>query len=287
MAVTDGKIKLIDADANEIEVSVPSWPYKTVLMFPFDIQKNEDGSYTSFDNGTAYDRRKCQCSFMLSAADMATLNDFLREDNIATTKGRAYDLTLQMDTDSGFFPFGPDKGDVGDFDVAFIIRKQKGIGDSPFLYFKVDVEILHTGSYPAYVLPSQVKDGNFTFGTVTENRFPPAYFEPDNKYQYDATSLQGGTVEWMDRSEEADWYETSFTMISNESKCAAIMAYITATARTNNFTTVAPANMYMFGRDKGNGTFTVQLIQENIIITHSEYNHFSYKLKLNYVSGPA
>lgn len=285
--MSDGKITLISEGAlNTIEISMPSFPYKTIIEYPYDIQKLDNGQYDIWDNGSAYDKRKCRCLFILSPTEQQTLNNFLRDDNIAVSRGRAYDITMSMDADSGFFPFGPDKGDTGDFTVAIIIRKSDAIGEEPFKYFKSELEIINVGSYPSYNLPSQIAEGNLTIGTITNNRFPPDWFEPEVKYQYTATRRENGAVSWIDRGEMGDWYETTLKMRSNESKTAAIINYLN-TIRTANFNIIAPADMYMFGRDIGNGTIEVKLIQNAIEITHQKYNMYDYELNVTYINGPA
>ncbi len=284
MAVTDGKIQFEDADANTIEVSMPSFGYKTTIIYPFDIQKLDTGKYDIYDNGSSYDIRKCNCTLMLSATEQATLNDFLREDTIGISKGRAFNLTLRMNTGSGFFPFGPDKGDVGDFTVAVYFKKCGKATEAPFNYFISELEMVNAGSYPVYALPSEVSDGSFTFGGTSSCRFPPAWFAPINDYGYTATIEQGGSVEWIDRGENADWYETAFEMRCNESKAAAIIDDITLTLRGDTFNITSPAGYYPFGRDIGDGTFTVKMIKDTIVITHHNYNLFTFPITLSYES---
>lgn len=287
MAVTDGRVKFIDSKANGIEVSIPSFAYKTIIEYPFDIQKNDDGSYDSYDHGAGaetYDIRMCSCRFMLTAAQQTTFNTMMKDDQNTVRTGRAYNMTLQMNTGSGFFPFGPDKGDVGDFTIAMVIKKHGAIGEAPFKYFIMDVEMINTGVFPAYSLPSEVSEGSFTIGTVSNNRFPPSWFGPKIKYGYSATVEQDSTVQWMDRREQADWYTTNFEMLSNESKIAAVLEYITKTSREAAFTIAAPADFYAFGRDIGNATFNVKLIQNRIIISHLKYNMFKYAIQLSYES---
>jgi hypothetical protein len=284
MAVTDGKIQLEDADLNQIEISVPVFGYKTTILLPFDIQKLDTGLYGIYDHGASYDIRKCNCTFMLSATEMNTLNTFLKEDNISTSKGRAYNVTLRMNTGSGFFPYGADKGDVGDFTTAMTFTKHGSVGESPFNYFICDVEMVNVGTFPAYVLPAEVSDGAFTFGTITECRFPPDWFSPAINYGYYATIKQNSTVEWIDRGENADWFETQFDFRSNESKTAAVINYITGTSRGGAFNIATPAGYRPFGSDIGDGTFSVRLIQDKIEITHHEYNLFSFPITLSYES---
>jgi len=287
MPVTDGRVQFQDSQANQVEVSVPSFVYKTIIEFPFDIQKNDDGSYSSYDHGAGaetYDIRRCACRFMLTAAQQNTFNTMMKDDDVNTRTGRAFDMTLRMNTGSGFFPFGPDKGDVGDFTVAMVIKRHATIGEAPYKYFVMDVEMIHTGTYPAYSLPAEVSEGSFTIGTITNNRFPPGWFEPKIEYGYSATIEQDSTVQWIDRREQADWYTTNFEMFSNESKAAKVLEYITGTSREASFTIAAPADFYAFGRDVGNGTFNVKLIQNKIIISHLKHNMFKYAMQLSYES---
>ncbi len=289
MAVTDGKLQFEDEDANQIEVTVPRFGYQTVIDLPFEIVQLDDGLFDIYDYGggnpALYDKRRCNCKFYLNATEQQTFNNFFRDDD-ENPKGRAYDVTLRMNTDSGFFPFGPDKGDVGDFDVAVTFGNTPAIGEAPFLYFDSNINIQHTGSYPAYSLPSEVSEGGLTIGTITNNRFPPGWFKPSGRYGFFETVTEDGTVEWMDRSENADWYTTTFEMVSNESKAAAVIEYLTATARNNQFTLTAPTNSYPFGRDLG-VSVVVKMIQSKIEITHEYFDRFRYTLKLSVLVGVA
>ncbi|GAI98184.1 unnamed protein product, partial [marine sediment metagenome] len=182
MAVSDGKVQFEDADANQIEVDLPVFPYKSNIIFPFDIQKLENGKYASYDHGVGaatYDHRICECTFQLTEAEAIIFNDFFRDDYTAApeTKGRAFDVTMRMNASSGFFPFGPDKGDVGDFVVALEIKSHARIGESPYLYFSITVNITNVGSWPVYSLPAEVAEGEMTIGTITNNRFPPDWIK--------------------------------------------------------------------------------------------------------------
>jgi len=289
MAVTDGKIQFEDSDANQIEVTIPRFGYQTTIDMPLDIIQLDDGSYVAYDNGdgdpTLYDKRRCQCKLYLDATEQQTLNNFFRDDD-ENPKGRAYDVTMRMNTGSGFFPFGPDKGDVGDFATAITFRSTPAIGDSPFLYFDGTLNMQHTGTFSAYSLPSEVSEGDLSIGSITNNRFPPGWFKPNGRYTYFETVKEDGSVEWMDRSEQGDWYNTSFEIVSNESKAAAVIDYLTATVRNNTFTLASCSNSYPFGRDLGD-TVVVRLIQSQIVIVHENYNRFRYTLKLSALPGVA
>ncbi len=282
--VRDG-ISLIDEDGIAIGFSKPSYGYSTTIDFPWDIQALDNGKYETFDHGTLYDKRKCSCLIYLTESEMDSLNSFLSEDNSAISKGRAYDVTLRMNTNSGFFPFGPDKGDVGDFDVAIKVKVHGRVGDEPFRFFAVELEIHNVGAWPSYVLPTAKHEGNFTFGTVTECRFPPAWFKPKNRYATFLTIDQGSSSNWIDRGANGDRFETSFDFACDNSKASRVIAYIADSARSNTFTVVPPANAFMFGEDKGDtATYTVRNISNRIKITHSRKTLFTFPIKLSYVS---
>jgi len=285
--IIENKLEFEDTDGNKIMVSLPVFPYKTSIEFPFDIQKLNDGSYSSYDHGSTYDIRKCECTFILDEGETLTfLEFFTNEYEYGVNKGRAFDVTMRPTvSNSGFFPFGPDKGNNGDFDVGVIIKNISRIGNAPYLYFHIDVLIINTGSWPTYSLPSEVSEGSLTIGNVSNNRFPPNWFNPSGGYGYFGTVLQDGSIEWIDRFEGADHYQTSFNMVSNESKTAKVIEYITGTARDDNFSIVSGNNIFPFGKNiPDNKTYTVKMIQNKIDITHVRHDRFEYSLKLAYIS---
>ena len=286
MPVTSGKIQFAD-NGNTLEISLPIFGYKTIIDMPLEIVRLDNGKYELYDHGEdaeTYDIRKCQCTFLLTATEQNSLNGFFNN-AAANPTGRGIDVTIRMNTGSGFFPFGADKGDVGDFDVAARIIETPITGESPFNYFTCKVEFIHTGTYPVYSLPAEISEGSFTIGTITNNRFPPAWFKPKSEYANWATIELDSSSQWIDRGTGGDWYDTEFEMHSNESKCAKVIEYLTGAAgRSNIFQVSQGTNYYMFGRDITTAALNVKLIQKRIVITHSRYNLFTYPLNLSYVS---
>ena len=282
MAISDGKIQLDDG-SNTIEVSVPLFGYKTTIQLPFDIQKLDDGSYGIFDNGASYDIRSCECEMQLNATEQNILNDFISDG----TKGRAKDIIITTNASSGFYPFGPDKGDVGPFTCTFEIAKHEGIGEAPYKYFKDQIIMVNTGSWPSYSIPTEVSEGQLTIDTIANNRFPPNWFEPDYRYKYAVSIEQNSTSQYIDRGANADSFITSFSMVSNQTKAAKTIERLVDTTRSVAFNIITVTNYYLFGRDKGSeGTYSVKLIQDKIVIQHNRYDNFEYELNITYLSGP-
>jgi hypothetical protein len=261
-----------------VDLTAPMFGYTTSIDLPFDIVSLENRQLGIYDPGIAYDKRSCRCTFELTATEQAALNAF-----VLATRGQ--DVILTLSTPKGFKPFGADKGDTGPFTISFNITAQKGIGENPFLYFHTECLLINTGSWPSYSLPSEVNEGSFTIGSISNIRFPENWFESNTTYAIDVQQNEGGSVNYMDKSTHGDSYGTAFELSLGEGKCAALLSYLTGTARGTVFTTAPPSNSYMFGRDKGsNGLYSVQLQQNVLEIRHNKYNEHKLSLSLNYAS---
>jgi hypothetical protein len=271
------KIIFTAADQSRITISLPLFGYKSIIDLPFDIEKLDKGLYKVFDAGSTYDVRSCECTFELDSTDTDNLLTF-----IDTTSRGLSTATMELQNDSGFFPFGPDKGDTGTWTVALELLKDEGVGVAPYLYHRVTVRIVNQSTHPTYSLPTQISEGSMTFGTVSGIRFPQGWFKPDHRLGVHASTARNGTVLYVDKSANADSHDTSCTLICNESKAAAIVNYLVGTARANTFSLTTAANQYAFGMRSGSAdTYTVRLIQDKLEIVHDDHNSFDIDLALS------
>jgi hypothetical protein len=188
-----------------------------------------------------------------------------------------------MGAGSSFCPFGPDKGPTGPFTIDAFFDPH-GIGQQPYKFFQVDATFTALSTWPYYSLPSEVDQGNVTIGTVTHLRFPPSWFKPKTERAVFGT-LKGGTgAEYLNRGVGGDAYSTAFQMRCNQSKAAALVAYLTGTARNNTFSLTAGTSAYVFDIDKNSsGTYNVCLISDTLDISHNRFNEFLLDLHLGYV----
>lgn len=293
MPVADGKIKLTStATGQTVEISLPVYPYKTRIELPFTIRKLEDGSgYSIYDEGATYDVRTCTADFILSATEQKNFNNFIQL--VAEGRNQTTALELSVCTSSQFRPFGPDKNDTL-YNVTMEVISSGGWVDNPYGHFKNTVRFTALTPYAGGALPSQVADGPagvFQIGTVADLRFPPQLFNPVVKYKVSQFVLRDSSaVKVIDGTIYGDQYDTSFDFATNFSKAAALLAYLTGTARGGTFTIAVGQNYYPFGRSKvdgdddGSGTFTVRMIQDELEITHEYFNHFTVPLSLNFIS---
>ena len=268
---------------NTITIGQPWFGYTSTINMPFTIEKLSNGTYATYDPSSTCDVRQCQCTLYLDSTDHAAFTDFMGD----ATKGRGRDdIVMTLPTGSGFFPFGPDKGDVGAFTVAISPPDYQGIVESPYKYFMTEIVITNTGSYPSYTPPAHtdLKEGSWTFGTITDLRMPQGLFSPTIHTAFDTQITRGGAAMALDRAIGGDWEETEFTWELNEAKAAAICAYITGTSRAAGFNIIPGADYYPFGYVAGNSTITCRLIQNVISITHDRHNQFTFDLRLAYIS---
>lgn len=281
-----GGLRFINISGNYVDVALPVFPYRTTIRMPFEIIQREDGRYSSYDHGSSYDIRECDCDLILDATDTQELLDFLRTDGIQDGRGKK--LVMTLGSDSGFHPFGPDKSNTGDFTVVVDVLDVSGaVGHQPWLYHKVSLHITNVATYPTYSLPSEITEGLLSIGTVTLCRFPEQFFSPNLRYAYTNTIEANSTERIVDRGSSGDSYTTSAEFLMNESKAAAVIDYLTSTARAGTWSLGTTTNFYPFGRDLGTGTFIVRLINSTITMVCESYNRWRFTLDLGYEAGPA
>lgn len=271
-----------DSNANLIRIKTPIHGYTSTLRYGWDIQELDNGKWDSFDPGASYDSRECDCVFVLDEADQNTLMDFLN----TSTKARADNsVVMSLSGDQDFRPFAPDKGNAGDFTVGLQLLESEGIGGRPWAHFRTRVRIVNHGSYPAYSNVTDVDEGSWNFGTVTNVRFPPDWFSPNVHHSISGSQGMDGALDFVDRSVNGNRYMSSCRMICNQPKAERILDYIDGTARAGTFNITTNTRHYIFGREKGDsGTHTVRLLQQKIDVIHVRYNLFQFQLHLGWHS---
>jgi hypothetical protein len=252
----------------------PDFNYRVDIDLPFDIVETDDMILYSADEGTKYDKRSCTISTVLTEEQMLDLN------RLISNTSRGANIVLTLPANSGFFPFGPDKGDSGSFTVAARITSTGKIQENPFRYFAVQLQLTNIGSYPSYSLPTQVNEGTFTFGAVSCLRQPIGLFNPEQVYNVSLNLTENSSAEYVDRGALSDGAKTQMRITCNESKAAALLDYIVSTARISDISMVTPPYYYPFGRDHAS-PFTVQLTSNKLSVVHENYDRFSLDLSLN------
>lgn len=270
---------LLSYGASSVDLLFPVVGYQTDIMFPFDFIQMDDGTLENRDDGVKYDKRLCRASFLLDATKQEEFNTFYN----TTARGR--NVTMTLASGCGFFPFGADKGDEGVFTVSVERINTPPITQSPFRYFKCDLLFTNVGQWPAYSLPVEIDDGPWTFGVVTACRMPQSMFEPTQKYTISVTHTENSTAQYFDRGSSGDYATTKYIQQCNESKCAAILSYLTSTVRSGTFSIITQNYFYSFGADHGSAdTYTVRLNDNKISIKNINHDYYEIELNLKRVS---
>jgi len=262
----------------DVEVDTPLWGYTTRIVMPFTIVHTGGLKWVMWDNGAGgsnYDRRYLKCEWMLDKTLTNSLLDIFKN----TAKGRGIYVTLKLGTTSGFFPFGVDKGDSGDFICNLLSINPKPSIGHPQDYFQCECEFLFTGSYPVYVLPAQVNEGNLSLGTIANLRYPQNMHDQDITYKVDTMDTVNFSAYVNDRTSGADSFVASMSIDLLGPNMAALIDHLVGTVRVANVTLTPPANAYLYGRENGDGPFTCKWIDNEIEIVHRGYNDFGTTLK--------
>lgn len=265
-------------ESTDVEIETPRWGYTVTPVMPFTIVHMGGLSWRIQDNGTAYDRRYLKCEWMLDK----TLTDNLLDIFKNVSKGRGKMLTLKLGTSSGFYPFGPDKGDSGNFQcVLKSVNPKPSIGH-PQDYFQTECEFMFTGSYPAYSLPTQINEGNLQIGTIANLRYPQNMHDQDIKYGVDVIETHDYSAYVNDRTAGADAFKAAMSLDLQGPNMAALINHLTGTVRANALNIYPPTNAYLFGRENGDGDedglFVCNWIDESFEIVHRAFNDFGVTL---------
>lgn len=270
-----------------IDIRKPLWGYETLITMPIDFSRQADSSYDYYDSGTdgSLDVRQCQCDFYCDETEQATLEK-LRNN----TEGRARNLILELSTSSGFFPFGADLGDTGNFNVSIEFLTVGSIGMAPFRHFKNTVRFTMFGTPTSYSIPTdETLVGPVTIGDVSNLRFPDLWFNAQQGIGSKTTIMNGGTAIFVNRGGSADSFSTEFELRMRNARAARLLKYITSYGRAEAFSAmplITPTGCFPFGRGKATGgTFSVRLIQDTLSIKHVGFQQFNMTLNLAYISG--
>jgi hypothetical protein len=281
-------VMAVKGGGTTITIDHPQFGYTAEIIMPLHITRKANGKYASWDDGEdaeTFDIYKFRGNFFLSAADMNELDDLIKN----TTSGRAAELTLTLGAGSGFFPFGPTKGDGGTFDIFVTDYIPKGTVGHPAAYFNAEMEWT-AQAFPAYSPPADSGTGPLEIGNaagvsqVDNIRFPQNYTDLEYVPNFDIALTADGTGKAADYGESGDIHNITIPLTLQHPKAQTLLNHIISTVRANDFSVIAPANSYMFGRDLGDsGTYKVNLIDGIIAVLHSEAQVFDFNLSVNYI----
>ena len=275
---------------NSIQVNMSTYGYSVDIVMPIASQKDAQGSYSFFDapagpyNASvgSYDYRLLNtATWRIPADQQIALSAFFKDAN----RGRGQDVIMTLQSNSGFFPFGPDLGDIGDFTVRLLTQEQGGRLGKPWNYFESKVQLVLVIPPGDYSIPTPQSEGNFSIGNASGLRY--CDFTPKTIRNIQTALTASGLPISLDGRTSGDSYESTWTQTLNQSNAAALLSFlVSSSGRVSDFSIVAPSNFYAFGADNSSaGTYTAKLLgskQESkqmiLTFTHEFFDRWSVPL---------
>lgn len=272
------------AGANTISIRTPDFGYSVAIHMPIYTAEVHPQGYSFFDvdSSGASDYRILTANFLLTKAEKLALNDFFRD----AEKGRCENITMRLGVNpSGFFPFGPDLGDIGDFTVRLLEQKQGGATYSPLIYFRDELKFILV-SAPAYMPGTALSEGPFQIGAVTGLMPPQTDISPESNYNYLNTLTRTGVPYSIDGLMQDDEYTTSWEQYANDINMGSLIEELRITSRISELNIVSGNNYYLFGNDKGSqATYVCNFLgsardkkEMKINVVHERFNRWKSTL---------
>jgi hypothetical protein len=269
---------ITDVSLGGFDLPYPQYPYKTDIFFSWDFVKSSTDKYHFFDNGALYDKRKCVATFLLSEAEAEKLKQLW---NSYKTSYTTTPLALIMGDDSGWFPFGQDKGNKGEFKVELNLLSKIERSKTHFNYFEVTLELINVGAYPDYTFVDEVNEGSFAISNATStysisNIRTPEY-AVEGQYGTFTNQNEGGTDynRTIELNEETQ--ETRFILNTNLSKMQRVLKLITDN-RTGNYT-IFDGGGNIFGYSFNLLQENLKLVENKFTVTANRFNDYTIDLR--------
>ena len=265
--------------SSNYDVSLPIWGYKTTIKPALIHTPILPRGYAIWDNGVSFDQRICECTFLMDDVTTQKLSNVFTDYD----KGRGIDITMDLTDAAGFYPFGPDHGDAGSFDVRMLDIQIGASKESPWSYFESKIKLLEL-SKPAYSLPAEVDEGDdFAIGAVNKLRYPPDFPLPKTAHLMKTNVSYGGVPYTIDK--ESEEHITILPMVCNQSKAAALIDHLVNDIRDNFFDIVGDDYSYLFGNDLNHqDEFKCLWLNKILEITHTRFDEFSFDLSFYFDS---
>ena len=260
------------AGNSSVTIDNPLYGYATEIKLAFDVTRLI-GRYAHADYGPEFDHRTLSAStHWRNESDMVLLAAFLRDN-------RGTEITLSLGADpTGFFPFGPDLGDKGDFTVHLDEYVSGGVLDMPFRHFAPELR-LKLKSAPAYVLPDPVTEGAFSVGGINF-RWPQNGVAPTTRNGRTHVYTRSGAQYGLDLGTGADVHEVAFTLEGGAENIGRFLHSVGLPGRTDDVVISVPEHYWLFGPENDSaGAYKTRLITSILSVTHDRFNRFSVPVR--------
>lgn len=263
-----------------ININTPHYGY--IVEHHWSLVRSKGNNFIKvWDNGQGYDYRILTgIKHWFTQAEWASVIDAF----YSGTGARDATFTLDLgETPTGFYPAGPDNGDVGEFTLRLIEHDNESMKLSPFKYYAPDFKFLIV-STPEYTPSAAISEGNITINSRSNGiRYPQDGFITKHEYTNNKVITKSGAMYQVDLSTRADsdYSEAVFDMSTNN---AAQLLSDVIISRGGVITVNTPFADDMFGGLYQTTSHAVRCVNDVIEIRHERHNNFSLALKFWRVS---
>jgi hypothetical protein len=251
-----------DQETYAVEFPAPLVGYSVSANMAIEFQPLIDGSISVWDNASdgTYDYRVLECSWLLTESQAESMvNTFrfsptLTGDSYPKIPGGRYgDIEIRLgSTKTGFYPAGPDYGDIDTFTGSLLAYSVTPNSVSPFRRFTVTASFSIAG-YPSYTLPSRFDEGAFFDGYT---RYPKAGFKTDLVDAIARQTTRSGAVKSVDSGYLGDKIFLEYLHESTPENIAYALNYFTTMGRGRTMLYDIDSHYFMAGPHTGSSTFT-------------------------------
>lgn len=282
-------------DGNTIELRRPGFGYSTNINMGLHFGDVPIfGDVAVWDDGAVYDHRSCQIrQWLINKTEHFALTEFLND----VGKGRGENhITLKLGaTSSGFFPFGADYGDKGDFIIEVPTNDFKEGHNlyDPFRWWENEIvfRLVPGSPLPSYTPPAAESEGVLAIGSVAHLLCPQQAPMPNHTRVISSSKTNNGSTDFVDVGSSIDEWESTIPLEMRTGNTAAIISFLTGSSgRGNLFSISVPDYLYPFGYIGSASEMTTmdaQLFMDKLQIVHANNERFTMDLKLKFLGVPS
>jgi hypothetical protein len=259
-----------------VTIKQPYFGYTSIVRMGLHYSRTQ-AKYKIGDDGATFDVRICEIpTWLLDITDQLSLEAFFEN----TLIGRGNNFQFELGTNSGFFPFGADKGDSSNFICSLLDYSRQGIQLNPFLQHLNTIKFVYvSGPSSAYTQATVEDEGDLSIGSVATLRNVQTFPQVDYDQAIYREVSRGGVVSSIDLGTSADLVETDLDLEMRPGNCAALISFLLS-VRAADINIGTPGNTYLFGATNYDaGLYRTKLLSPEIKITHDNFNLFKTRLK--------
>lgn len=268
---TSGEV-FFEQDSISFGCNPPIYPSVGYIDMPRDLIPKSDGKIDSYDQGFTYDRFISELEFVLPATSALQLIEFY------STLNRGEDFTFTPPAGYALTPFTPIRGAEGPFQCRFISFEQSGLLDAPYKYYSIKIK-MQLVAFPSWsgIHISNRSEGDLSIGNITGLKC--TQFNPDIDYHIGHRSLYGYNVDVTDM--RSNFPISNFTLDLDSGKTSSLLGYLVANRESEVIEMLCP-DCYIFGAEKGDGTFYTKFLNKSIQVKQTRFNRYEITLSFQW-----